>query len=327
MPPFVVFRSSAVAAIRALCVVGCLMLAAEAASLHASEVSWHDSFENALTESGQTGRPILAIFTGSDWCPHCKTLEDHVLDTPAFADWARERVVLLEIDMPQEGITREVRLERSRVCLTYGVRSFPSVVLIGSDGSKLFSHSGYTGQSTPLWISMVAEHLPPPPRVASIEPGPATADPSSVVDERPSTVARPAVKAARGVHGSLESAVASAKAADRPVLLLVSRSSNAAAATQSQSLLADPEFRAFAEEHFVMASVPPDAPAIEEAEAVDRLLGGVTLPDDAVELVVTLDGETPVFTQSGRQPPSRVVSGLRRFLRARAAARETTAYR
>lgn len=333
MPLFVVLRSSAVAPALALSfAVGCLFFARLCgAAATASEVSWHENFETALAESGQTGRPILAIFTGSDWCPHCKTLEEHVLDTAAFADWARDRVVLLEIDMPQEGITREVRLERSRVCLSYGVRSFPSVVLIGTDGGKLFSHSGYTGQSTSLWIAMVAQHLPPPPRVVAIEP--AAPNLSSVAGELPSapprqgTSVRPAVNAGRAVHGSLGSAVASAKAVDRPVLLVVSRSTSGMAATQSQALLEDPEFRAFAEEHFVMARVPPEASTADEAEAVDRLLGGVTLADDAVELVVTLDGETPVFTQSGRQPPARIVSGLRRFLKARSAVRETPAYR
>jgi hypothetical protein len=47
----------------------------------------------------------------------------------------------------------------------------------------------------------------------------------------------------------------------------------------------------------------------------------VELPPESVELIVTDDGQTPLFSQSGAQPPSRIVNGLRRFLAARQAAR------
>jgi len=126
----------------------------------ANDIVWHDSLEAALEQAHATDRPILAIFTGSDWCPHCKTLEANVLHSEGFREWAEANVVLLEIDMPQVGISREVRVARSRVCHTYGIRSFPSVVLIDQEGKAVFKNAGYTGQSAPLWIDMVAKHLP-----------------------------------------------------------------------------------------------------------------------------------------------------------------------
>lgn len=261
---------------------------------------WSHSLDDALAQAGERNLPVLAIFTGSDWCPHCRTLDEKILRTSPFLDWAKDRVVLLEIDLPQEGITRQTRLDRSRVCLNYGVKSFPSVVLIGSDGSKLFSHSGYQGESMPLWLDMVAEHLPASP-------------PAVAVAAKTETVDAPRSP------GSLKAAMATAKASNRPLLLVVSKPGNSTADHHSTALLGDPDFRALAEEHFVVAAVPSDAE--EDREDVGRLLGGAELPEDAVELVVTIDGETPVFSQSGRQPASRVVTGLRRFLTARAAAR------
>lgn len=136
----------------------------------ADELVWYDSLESALEQSHTTGKPILTIFTGSDWCPHCKTLEANVLKSSSFRDWAEANVVLLEIDMPQVGISREVRVARSRVCHTYGIRSFPSVVLIDQEGTAVFKDSGYTGQSAPLWIDMVAKHLPERPNAVAGKP-------------------------------------------------------------------------------------------------------------------------------------------------------------
>lgn len=314
MPRIACVRSSRIATwLTAAATLGACVAAATIAtptSSHASEIHWHDSLETAVSAAHSSGKPILAIFTGSDWCPHCKTLEANVLETRTFRDWAADNVVLLEIDMPQQGISREVRVARSRVCHTYGIRSFPSVVLMAQDGGKVFSESGYSGQSAPLWIDMVARHLPP--RTEAVAAAPAKPAPSGQASK---------------VHATLSTAVASAQSARKPVLLLVSKSGNASAADHSKALLADPEFQTLADEHFVIASVPPDASSADDVAAVDRLLGGVALEDDAVELIVTMDGRTPVFSQSGRQPASRIVNGLRRFLTARSAVRHTTAYR
>lgn len=139
--------------------VACCLPLAETCS--AKESHWHDSLESAVAAAQQEGKPILTFFTGSDWCQHCKTLEANVLDTNRFRAWAEDHVVLLEIDMPQQGITKAERAERSQICKAYGIRSFPSVVLIDLDGTKLYSQAGYGGQSAPLWIDMVAKHLPP----------------------------------------------------------------------------------------------------------------------------------------------------------------------
>jgi thioredoxin-related protein len=127
----------------------------------ANELPWHNSLEAAVASAHREGKPILTFFTGSDWCQHCKTLEANVLETNRFRAWAEDHVVLLEIDMPQQGITKAERAERSQICKAYGIRSFPSVVLIDQDGTKLYSQAGYGGQSAPLWIEMVAKHLPP----------------------------------------------------------------------------------------------------------------------------------------------------------------------
>lgn len=246
---------------------------------------WLTSYEEALDAAERTGRPILTVFTGSDWCAHCHRLEEKVLQTETFGRWAEDRVVLLMIDLPQQGISQEERQARSRVCIKYGVRAFPSAVLIGPDGAKIAGQSGYTGQSADAWVGAMDAHMP----ALAAEPGTRT-DP---------------------VVSSLDEAVETARDAKRPILLMVSRPGDAAAKNRVASLIKDPEFESLAKDHFVVATAPP------RAEAVESLLGGAELPADGVELIVTDDGETPLYSQSGVQPPHRIVIGLRRFLAAR----------
>jgi thioredoxin-related protein len=129
---------------------------------------WLTSYEAAMEAARERQVPVLTIFTGSDWCPHCRTLEEKVLHTETFREWAEGRVVLLMIDLPQQGISAEERGLRSRVCIKYGVRTFPSAVLIGPDGSRITAQTGYVGQSADVWVAALDGHLPARDAVASV---------------------------------------------------------------------------------------------------------------------------------------------------------------
>ena len=281
---------------------GALILALAAVFPASASDNWLTSYDDAMREARDLGRPVLTIFTGSDWCPHCKTLEKNVLESGAFREWAQRNVVLLMIDLPEHGITETVRVERSKVCIKYGVRNFPAVLLLGPDGTKLAEKRGYQGQSPASWIADMAKSLPEQP-----------AKPA-VVSTAPAAVPE--------VLDSLDKAIESARGAKRPILLVVARPGDKAARSHSDSLISDPEVAPFVRENFIVAHVPPTASCgTQEAESMENLLGGVELAPDAVELIVTDDGQTPLFSQSGAQPPARIVHGLRRFLAARQASR------
>ena len=55
------------------------------------KAKWYIDFEKAAQASMQTGKPILADFTGSDWCGWCKKLKKEVFITPQFKDWSKGR--------------------------------------------------------------------------------------------------------------------------------------------------------------------------------------------------------------------------------------------
>jgi thioredoxin-related protein len=272
-----------------------LLLAASAVAAR-GEIRWHTDYAQALAAAEETGRPVLTVFTGSDWCQHCRTLERQVLETEEFRAWAEARVVLLLIDLPQAGISLDERKARSRVCIKYGVRSFPSVAILAPDGVKITFQSGYHGQAAGTWLAALDGHLPPP----------------AVVD-------------AGRVHSSLGEGVAPARSAKRPVLVMVSRSGDTGATTRLASLLRNPEFESLARENFVVAQVPSaeGVVATPDEAAVGELLCGEELPPETVEIVVTDDGHTPLYAESADQEPGRVVSGLRRFLANRQASRST----
>ncbi len=271
---------------------------------------WSDQPQSAFEAAREGGRPILVLFTGSDWCPHCHLLEEHVLATDAFKAWAGGRVELLVVDMPRQGISTAVREERSAFCRRYGVKSFPTVMLIAPNGTKIAAQPGYSRQPADAWIALIDRKLADwSPTVTA---APAETATVAATDDRVQEVVREAVKEAEG--------------AKRPILLVVSRASDQDGRIRAAKLVNDPEFRSFAKDTFVVAEIAAhddtdadtDAePAPPATEPLRSLLGGVSLPTDEVEVIVTYDGRTPMYTQSARQPTPRLISGLRRFLGAR----------
>src|SRR5690606_2500467 len=59
---------------------------------------WLVNIDEAYEISQKTGKPILANFTGSDWCGWCKKLTATVFSKPEFNEWAEKNVILLELD-------------------------------------------------------------------------------------------------------------------------------------------------------------------------------------------------------------------------------------
>lgn len=122
-------------------------------------LKWHESYAEAQAEAAQTGRPILANFTGSDWCGWCIRLEDEVFATPQFSDWAKQNVVLLKLDYPRK--TRpspEIREQNSRLAKQYEIRGYPTILFLDADGN-IISQYGYDSGGPEPWIGNANQML------------------------------------------------------------------------------------------------------------------------------------------------------------------------
>ena len=95
---------------------------------------WLTSLPQAQQLAGAEQRLILADFTGSDWCGACMRLRRQVLDTPEFESLAADLLVLLEVDLPQNAaFDATLRAENEALCKRFGVRGFPTVLLLTPD--------------------------------------------------------------------------------------------------------------------------------------------------------------------------------------------------
>ena len=109
----------------------------------------------AFAQAQATGRPVLLVFSGSDWCAPCIHLKRDVLTDTTFLRYAGQHVVLLEADFPQrKKLPPPLVAAYEQLAEAYNKEgTFPKLVLIGPDKKLLATLS--TLRQTPA--TMVAQ--------------------------------------------------------------------------------------------------------------------------------------------------------------------------
>ncbi len=107
---------------------------------------WTDNFTAAVGKSKAEKKPILALFTGSDWCPPCQQLEKNILLQPAFKEFAKKHLVTLFLDFPREAkLDESVKKQNDDLAKKFSIEGYPTVMLLSADGQKeLWKEVGYT---------------------------------------------------------------------------------------------------------------------------------------------------------------------------------------
>lgn len=111
-----------------------IFLAAGLAAL--ADDAWLTDFDAARKAAAEKKLPVFALFTGSDWCPWCVKLDKEILSQKAFLDYADKNLILFKADFPRRKKV-DPALQKANHALRekYGVKGFPTVVLVNADGS------------------------------------------------------------------------------------------------------------------------------------------------------------------------------------------------
>lgn len=105
---------------------------------------WITSFEQAKAQAQAENKDILINFTGSDWCTWCIRLAQEVFSQPGFAEYAKEKFVLVEADFPQNQFGRPEAIDPQHEELAdqYEFQGFPTIMLFDRQG-RPYAQTGY----------------------------------------------------------------------------------------------------------------------------------------------------------------------------------------
>lgn len=100
--------------------------------------AWTTNYEEALNRARAENKKVFLFFTGSDWCGWCKKFEHEILSTSEFKAYAHENLILVKLDFPRKTPqSDEVKKANHQLLQQYGVRGFPTVIILDSSGSRV----------------------------------------------------------------------------------------------------------------------------------------------------------------------------------------------
>jgi thioredoxin-related protein len=110
----------------------------------AEESGWLTDYKKAQQEAKAGNKFLLLDFTGSDWCGWCKKFDREVLLKPQFKDYARDNLIVVELDFPRaKQQSPELRKQNRELAQEYQIVGFPTIVVLSADGQKLWRYDGY----------------------------------------------------------------------------------------------------------------------------------------------------------------------------------------
>lgn len=114
-----------------------------ASSGFASSIHWQTNYTAAKEQAEKESKPMLLLFTGSDWCGWCKKLENEVFDKPEFQNQMGGKLIFVMLDFPMAAKqSPQLKSQNEELKNKYNVTGFPTVVVINPQG-KVLGTTGY----------------------------------------------------------------------------------------------------------------------------------------------------------------------------------------
>jgi len=123
---------------------------------------WLTDFTKAKQEAAEKKLPILADFSGSDWCGWCIKLDKEVFSQKEFKAYAKDNVVLFLADFPRlKEQPAELKKQNEQLSKEYAVSGFPTVLLLDAAG-KVIARTGYRKGGAGAYVEHLKDLLKQP---------------------------------------------------------------------------------------------------------------------------------------------------------------------
>ena len=123
------------------------------------DLEWHTDLNKAIEISIESEKPLFMFFTGSDWCGWCIRLQTEVFFKPDFVKWAKENLVLVELDFPRrKKLEESLKQQNENLRQMFAVRGYPTGWFVVPEveenkvNFKRLGSQGYVAGGPKNWI-------------------------------------------------------------------------------------------------------------------------------------------------------------------------------
>jgi len=134
--------------------------------LFLSAACFAQEFQDAgavFQQAAEAKKPVLLIFSGSDWCAPCMQFEKNISSTPEFQSFIHDNLFIIKADFPQrKKISENQKKQNEQLAETYNPKGlFPHLILLRPDQTVLATLT-FSNQTVSEFISEIKHYYPDP---------------------------------------------------------------------------------------------------------------------------------------------------------------------
>lgn len=118
--------------------------------IHAQQ--WQDDFAEAETLAKKEDKPIILVFSGSDWCAPCIKLKRNILDSEEFKTYASSNYILYNADFPRKKknqLPQEKINANKELFAEYNPKGYFPLVVVLDNEKAVLGVTGFNRKKSP----------------------------------------------------------------------------------------------------------------------------------------------------------------------------------
>ena len=120
-----------------------------------------EDWSTALNTAEASGAHLFLAFLGEDWSVASDRFSSNVLETQAFENFARDRLVYCPVRARRSPkLAKEETARLQSLVIHFDIKTYPTFLLIAPDGSEVFRHR-YRDISAESYLNLLKAILPP----------------------------------------------------------------------------------------------------------------------------------------------------------------------
>ena|ERR1700677_3644282 len=117
---------------------GALAVLALSTTMTFAKTGWSEDYAQSVAQGKAEKKLVLLDFTGSDWCGWCMKLDKEVFSTPEFKDYAKDHLVLVEVDFPQhKPQDGKTKAQNDKLQAKFKIEGYPTIIVLNSEGKPV----------------------------------------------------------------------------------------------------------------------------------------------------------------------------------------------
>lgn len=106
---------------------------------------WLENYAEVERMAAESGKPVILLFTGSDWCSWCQKLEGEIFSDDGFAAFASANWIWFKADFLQHSeVPEKLKAQNDELLERWNIEEYPTVIVADSSMAEL-GRTGYNG--------------------------------------------------------------------------------------------------------------------------------------------------------------------------------------